>query len=598
MDKVRQMVTTWGRSGTGRRDGRHDVPITQLSRVRYGAWRGDPGSGRCSTATVVLRAVGCPVIRGTAAAAVQVAVGEAAAAILPGGRSPLGSLGTALIDHTPGPLVDATVALVEDKDKPLLRAGLFAAFVMAGAAAGLAGDAGRRSWQPGGAAVLLAAGAVSALAGASHPGTRRPRTVIAHAAGVSAGVVALRLQRTTAPGAPPRRAAGVLAGVLAVAGAAVPAARALDSRRTPQVALPAPARSLPPPPDTPRFAVAGLPPLLTPVAGFYVTDVSFPAPRQDLGSWRLRVHGLVEREFELSYSELLRLGLVELDATLISVHNPVGGGRAGTARWLGVPVRDLLELAGVRGGADYVLTHAVTGFTAGIPLRLATGAEPGSTGGLVAVGMNGAPLTPAHGFPARLVLPGIYGYSGNTKWLAELQLTTFDAAEGYWARRGWPRQPARVWPGSRIDVPKDRCRLPEGLVTIAGTAWAPPGGVCGVRVQINGGPWLDTELGPELAPTAWRQWRFDWRATPGRHRLQVSAEGRGGSQPTRHAPPYPAGTTGLHAITVSIAPAGEVPGIGALASRATDRILAQARARTSLAAGGLAAWGWHPADGE
>jgi DMSO/TMAO reductase YedYZ molybdopterin-dependent catalytic subunit len=532
MGKLRQSVTTRGRPGEGRRDSRSDVLFAQLSRVHDGASRGDPGSGSRTTATAVLRILGGPVMRGAAAAALQVEVGEAAAAALPGARSPLGGLGTALIDHTPGPLVDVTVALVEDKDKPLLRVGLFAAFATAGAAAGLAGNAGRRRRQPGGAAVLLAAGAVSTLAGASRPGTRRARTVIAHAAGAAAGFMALRLQRTTAPGARPWRAAGVLAGALAVAGTAVPTVRALASRRTPQVALPAPARPLPPPPDTPRFAVAGLPPLLTPVADFYITDVSFPAPRQDAGEWRLRVHGLVECELELSYREFLRLGLVELDTTMICVHNPVGGERIGTARWLGVPVRDLLELAGVRGGADHVLTRAVTGFTAGIPLGLATGAEPNSAGGLVAVGMNGAPLTPAHGFPARLVLPGIYGYSGNTKWLTELQLTTFEAAEGYWARRGWPRQPARVWPGSRIDVPKDRCWLPEGLVTIAGTAWAPPGGVSGVRMRINDGPWLDTELGPELAPTAWRQWRFDWQATPGRHWLQVCAEGRDGPQPT------------------------------------------------------------------
>jgi hypothetical protein len=173
MDKLRQPVTTRDRSGERRRDGRSDVAFRQLSRVRYGRSRGDPSSGRRSTATFILRAAGGPVIRGAAAAAVQVAVGEAAAAVLSGARSPLGGLGTALIDHTPGPLVDVTVALVEDKDKPLLRTGLFAAFVTAGAAAGLAGDTGNRPWQPGGAAVLLAAGAASALAGASRPGTRR-----------------------------------------------------------------------------------------------------------------------------------------------------------------------------------------------------------------------------------------------------------------------------------------------------------------------------------------------------------------------------------------------------------------------------------------
>src|SRR6266545_331278 len=309
--------------------------------------------------------------QGVAAAALQAAVGELVAALLPGARSPLGGLGKALIDHTPGPLVDVTVALVEDKDKPLLRGGLLAGLGAAGVAAGLASHARGRGGRAGGAGVLLGAGALGALAGASRPAAAAAPTVMANAAGAAAGALALHLQSPSLPSGPPWRPGRTIrqvAGVLALAAAAELAAAALLQRRLRLgVALPAPSRPLPPSPRPPRLAVGS-----------------------------------------------------------------------------------------------------------------------GSGGGLVVVGMNGAPLTPAHGWPARLLVAGIYGYNANTKWLTELELTTAAAVGDYWTVRGWPSRPARVWPGSRIDTPTDRACLPQGVATVAGVAWAPPGGVCGVRVQVDG----------------------------------------------------------------------------------------------------------------
>lgn len=531
--------------------------------------------------------------RGVAAAGLQLAAGELVAALLPGARSPLGGLGKATIDHTPGPLVDATVALVEDKDKPLLRGGLLAGFLAAGVAAGAASPTRRRAGRAYGAGILLGTGALGALAGASRPAAAPVPTVLANAAGAAAGALALHLQPSPPSGPPgrPGQALRQMAGMLALTAAAMLAARAAVERRGRRpVVLPTPSRPLPPPPHPSRFAVAGLSPVVTPVADFYVTDVAFPTPRVDADSWRLRVGGLVERELEFSYRQLLGLGLVELDATLVCVHNPVGGRRIGTARWLGVPVGELLALVGVRPGAELLLARSADGFTAAVPLALAGGSASDAVGGLVVVGMNGAPLTRAHGFPARLLLPGIYGYNANTKWLTELQLTTVASARDYWTVRGWPRRPARVWPGSRIDIPEDHAYLPQGLVTVAGVAWAPPAGVCGVQVRIDGGRWRAAELGPELAPTAWRQWRLDWQATPGAHRLQVRAEGRQGLQPTRQAPPYPAGATGLHTVSVRVVPAPGASGGRAHPAPAMQRRVTQTRARIRLAADGLAAW--------
>jgi DMSO/TMAO reductase YedYZ molybdopterin-dependent catalytic subunit len=289
---------------------------------------------------------------------------------------------------------------------------------------------------------------------------------------------------------------------------------------------------------------------------------------------------MVERPLELSVADIESLGLVELDATLVCVHNPVGGDRIGSARWVGVPLGRVLEAAGVRDEAEQLLARSVDGFTAGVPVERIRAGAPA----LLVIGMNGEALPFEHGFPARLIFPGLWGADANTKWLAELELTTWDAVSDYWDQRGWPRQPSFVQPAARIDVPVNRAVLGAGPATVAGVAWAPPEGVEGVEVQVDGGDWEAAELGPELAPTMWRQWRLACNLPAGEHVLQARAIGRRRRQPEGSEPPYPVGSRGYHEHRVTVAAGARRP------VRLTYAAVDDARARLLLGARGLKAW--------
>jgi DMSO/TMAO reductase YedYZ molybdopterin-dependent catalytic subunit len=249
------------------------------------------------------------------------------------------------------------------------------------------------------------------------------------------------------------------------------------------------------------------------------------------------------------------LELVELDASLVCVHNPVGGFRAGAARWLGIPLKALLATAGVQQDSNQVLTRSITGFTAGIPLDMA---EEGPIP-LVALGMNGEPLTVRNGFPARLLTPGIWGADANTKWLEAIELTRWDRASDYWDIRGWPRTPGRVKPGSRIDVPADRITISAGATVVAGIAWAPRSGVAAVEVSVDGGEWRRARLSRELAPTLWRQWALIWWAGPGEHQLRARTLSHDEAQKEAPSPPYPRGSSGYHTVDVHVERAGARP---------------------------------------
>ena len=298
--------------------------------------------------------------------------------------------------------------------------------------------------------------------------------------------------------------------------------------------------------------VPGITPLFTPTGRFYVTDVTFPPPRVDPRTWSLEVTGLVARPLRLSFEALLGMASVEVDATLICVHNPVGGDRIGTARWQGVPLTTLLERAGVSGAADHVLARSVDGYSGGIPLSLlGSGFEP-----LVVYGMNGEPLRPEHGAPVRLLVPGIYGYDANVKWLQRLELTRFELARDYWERKGWPRDPARVKTQSRIDVPAAAAVVACGPQVVAGVAWSPPLGVTRVELSVDEGQWQACELGDELSPSSWRHWQFRWDPSPGRHVLRVRAWSPEGVQVVGDGAPFPRGAAGHHVVATTVAEAG------------------------------------------
>lgn len=515
---------------------------------------------------------------GLASSCVQLAFGELVAAYVKGARSPITGTARSVIDFTPGPMTDIVVAVLQAKDKPVLIGSVVGGSVAVGAAAGHV--SAKRPLA--GGALMVGQGVIAGLAGARRPEEDRRRSVCAASAGAAGGLASLLLLRRR-PGV--KRLGATFMGA---AGAALLARRRAGARQREElkaherVVLPSPGSARPEIPAAATFDVPGMTPILTPVRDFYETDVTLPAPVVDPAGWRLRVHGSVAQAFELSLDELLGLDLVEHYATLECVHNPIGGDRIGTARWLGVPVRQLLDRAGVKPGADQVLARAVDGFTAGIPVGLAYEDRPA----LIVVGMNEAPLTVGHGFPARLLVPGLYGYDANTKWLSELQLTTFAAVADYWARRGWPRTPAAVRPSSRIDVPKDRARLTAGATLIAGVAWAPPTGVGGVEVSIDGGPWQQAEIAREVAPTVWRQWRCPASLEPGEHVLRVRTAGRAAQQPDVPAPPFPHGSGGYHTIRVSVASDGErLDDRGARRERRADL-----SARLALAKQGVDAW--------
>jgi DMSO/TMAO reductase YedYZ molybdopterin-dependent catalytic subunit len=305
------------------------------------------------------------------------------------------------------------------------------------------------------------------------------------------------------------------------------------------------------PPPAASFQVEGLTPLHVPNERFYRIDTALRVPQVDLERWRLRVTGMVERPFELSYDELLALPMEEGDITIACVSNEVGGDLVGNARWQGVPLARLLERAGVGVGASQVVGRAVDGWTAGFP----TAAARDGRQALVAVGMNGEPLPLQHGFPARLIVPGLFGYVSATKWLEEIELATWDGFDAYWVPRGWAKE-GPVVTQARIDVPRGGATVPAGEVVVAGVAWAPEHGIEAVEVSVAGGAWRAAELSEPLADSAWRQWRLVWPAEPGTHRLAVRAtDGRGETQTPDRRPPRPSGATGHHRILVTVDPA-------------------------------------------
>jgi DMSO/TMAO reductase YedYZ molybdopterin-dependent catalytic subunit len=513
------------------------------------------------------------------AAVAQLGAGELLAALLPKARSPVSGVGQVLIDLLPGPSADMVIATAEAKDKALLRIGLTLSALASGRLAAGVDAHGRAR----GRLLLLGEGVVGGAAAASRPENSAGWSQLAGLGAGAAGAGALAVVGRGRRQRRERVVFGAGASTLAAAAALRQRQRASADHRREEVLLPMPSRPAAPVPASAELNIPGITPLFTPNRSFYVTDTTVTAPRVDLKQWRLRICGLVDRELRLSLEELMGMGLVEIDATLVCVHNPVGGDRLGSARWLGVPLGTLLGRAGVRSGSDQVLTRSITGFTAGIPLEMVgDGATP-----LVAVGMNGEPLMVRNGFPARLVTPGIWGADANTKWLSAIELTTWAQASDYWDARGWPRVPGAVTPGARIDVPADRGALVAGSAIAAGVAWAPRTGVKGVEVSLDGGRWRAARLSPEIAPALWRQWALPWAAEPGVHDLRVRTVSGSEIQTDEPGPPYPRGSSGYHEVRVHVHDPGALPPTWRVRG---DQIRADLSGRLHLAAMAPAAW--------
>lgn len=311
-----------------------------------------------------------------------------------------------------------------------------------------------------------------------------------------------------------------------------------------EVLLPLAKNPLPKPPV--GIETVGATPFFTPNDDFYKIDIALTVPQIPVDTWNLRVHGMVDKEINLSFDDLLKRDLVESDITLTCVSNVVGGELVGTARWLGIRLDDLLEEAGINPAADQIVGRSVDGYTCGFPVETLDGRDA-----LVAVGMNGEALPLDHGFPARLIVPGLYGYISATKWLTEIELTTFDAFDQYWVPQYADRAPIKIQ--SRIDSLQGLQRIKEGETVIGGVAWAQPIGIEEVEIQIDEEPWVNADLAEELNTTTWRQWTFPWNASSGRHTITVRAKDRNGAiQTDERSEPLPDGATGLHKIVVLV----------------------------------------------
>ena len=336
-------------------------------------------------------------------------------------------------------------------------------------------------------------------------------------------------------------AAGLAGRLLAERSSVASAQRALR--------IPKPTVSTVPLPAGVNLDVPGISPFVTSNAAFYRVDTAIVLPQVDPGSWQLRIHGMVDREITITFDDLLKRPLIEDYVTLCCVSNPVEGPYIGNALWLGASLASLLREAGIKAGADQLMCTSVDGFTSGTPVQTVMDGRDA----LLAVAMNGTALPVAHGFPARMVVPGLYGYVSATKWVTDINVTTFAGNYAYWAQRGWSQQ-APIKTECRIDVPNGANQIRAGQTAIAGVAWAQHKGIDAVHVRVDQGPWNQATLAAVPGIDSWRQWVWEWEATGGNHVIEARAtDATGYTQTSFAAQPEPNGASGYPMVTVTVA---------------------------------------------
>ena len=483
------------------------------------------------------------------------------------------SVAARLIDNTPGSLVRFGIDRFGTNDKPALVVGIVVLSLVAGVVCGV--SAAHRRWM--GVVATIAVSAIGLSLALGDELASRGRLWLAAILGAGAAVAALLMMLNSFEGSDTgvsyddepspgngrpmkaqdprvklasRRQFFVVAGGTGVlAATAVGVGRALRGSSTDassSVVLPAPAVLSTSTTDT--LDVPGISPYITSNDSFYRIDTALFVPRTSTpDSWKVKVDGMVDHPFELTYRDILAMDLVEETITMQCVSNEVGGDLVGNAVWRGVPLKTLLDRAGVQPAGVQIVGKSQDGFTAGFPTANALDGRVA----LVVIGMNGQPLPPEHGFPVRLVVAGLYGYVSGTKWLTEILLTGWDY-DGYWVPRGWAKE-GPIKTQSRIDVPRNGAKLSAGKVAIAGVAWAPTRGISKVEVRIDDGDWTPARLGDATNHDTWVQWVVDWDATPGRHTVWARAtDGTGAVQIEQQSSPDPDGATGYPVRQVTV----------------------------------------------
>ncbi|MFB9237402.1 sulfite oxidase [Plantactinospora siamensis] len=504
-------------------------------------------------------------LAGVAAAAVALGVAELVAVATGARSAPLVAVGGVVVDTVPAPVKQFAIDVfgVHDKQALLVGTGILLA-----ALAALIGLAARRRFRYG-LAGIAAFALIGVAAAVTRPGAG-PAAALPTLVGVGVGAALLWLLlvgplEIPAPPADPESAHDVdefragrrrfLTGAGVAIGAAVLtgyAGRWLAARRSvtearAAIRLPAPASPAPPLPAGAELSLPELSRFTTPNFAFYRIDTALAVPQVDPAQWRLRITGRVRNPITLTWAELLARPMIERDVTLACVSNEVGGDLIGNARWLGVRIADLLAEAEPLDGADQVVGRSVDGWTCGTPTAVLRDGRDA----LLAVGMNGEPLPVEHGFPVRMVVPGLYGYVSACKWVTELELTSFADFDAYWVPRGWSAQ-GPIKTESRIDTPR-KGRLTAGTIPVAGVAWAQHRGIRAVEVRVDGGAWQRATLAAVPSADTWVQWRWQWPATPGEHTLQVRAtDATGEVQTADEAPVAPNGATGWHSVKVTV----------------------------------------------
>jgi DMSO/TMAO reductase YedYZ molybdopterin-dependent catalytic subunit len=506
---------------------------------------------------------------GVAAAAVVLSVAELIGAFFTARATPVIALGSTFIDFTPPWMKDFAIATFGTNDKAALFVGMGLTIFLLACVLGVVAY---RKWALGVAGVLLM-GSVIVASVVTRAGVK-PVDAIPTVLGTLAGLVVLRLliaplwRLKSWPEAPAGTGAGepgrpatsrrrffaataitvAGAGIAATGGRLLSTARNNIAKARESLQLPTPVKAAAAVPPGVQSPVAGVTPWITPNGEFYRIDTALSVPEINVEDWELRVHGLVEEEIRLSFQDLLDADLIESHVTLTCVSNPVGGNLAGNAKWLGLPLREVLKKARPQAGADMVLSTSIDGFSASTPLEVLLDDRDA----MLAIGMNGEPLPLEHGYPVRMVVPGLYGFVSATKWVVDLEVTRFADSKAYWTQRGWSeRGPIKTM--ARVEVPKSFAKVPAGRVAIGGTAWAQTRGITKVEVQIDNTPWAEAVLSSEASLITWRQWSFDWEATPGPHYIKVRAtDGTGEVQTDQRADPVPNGASGWQSVMVTV----------------------------------------------
>jgi DMSO/TMAO reductase YedYZ molybdopterin-dependent catalytic subunit len=507
---------------------------------------------------------------------VALAVGQLMAGFVGTEASPYLAVGNAVVNATPGWLKEFAVSNFGTNDKTVLLSTMGVVLALLGI---LAGVVSRRSPMPGVVfAVVLGFLGVLAVLQRSDLGQLG---VLAPVVSLVAGALSFRLLHRLAmewtverlatarpdhtdrhplygdtpdSGANDSRrrflvgSAGVIvgAGVAGAVGQVLSADHDVEGSRA-AIGTIHPVKELPVPVGA-DFQRNGTPTFITNNSDFYRIDTALTVPQVRAENWSLHIHGMVDHELTPSYADIHKRKLIEEIITLCCVSNPVGGPYISTSKFIGVPLKDLLEEVGVHSGADQLLSTSVDGFTAGTPVDTLMDAR----GAMLAIGMNDQPLPVEHGFPARMVVPGLYGYVSATKWVTDMELTTFATRQGYWVPRGYSQQ-APVKTESRIDVPGSFANVQAGNVTLAGIAFAQTKGIARVQVRVDGGQWQDAQLSTEVNKNTWRMWRTFVNLKPGQHTAESRAtDDTGYTQTSDELGAIPNGATGWPSVTFTV----------------------------------------------